>query len=210
MRSFEYATPRTEAEALELLNDHDSRDPTTATAVLAGGTDLISLMQHDLVAPGRVVDVKNVASMSGVEQTDDGVQIGTLTTLEGLAESPLLAAYHSVLHVIRATHSIQIQSRGTLGGDLCHLPNCWYYRNGYGLFGQKDGRSLVEAGDNRYHAILGNRGPAKFVSASRFAPALIAWGAACGSLGLWQDRRNGCRSRISIVRPRLKARASPS
>src|SRR4029079_9424160 len=43
--------------------------------------------------------------------------------------------------------------------------------------GMENGDSLPEIGDNRYHAILGNRGPAKFVSASRFAPALIAWNA---------------------------------
>jgi xanthine dehydrogenase YagS FAD-binding subunit len=181
MRSFEYASPRTEAEALGLLNEHGST--ATDTAVLAGGTDLVPLMQRDLVAPRRVVDVKNVATMSGIEETDDGVVIGALTTLEQLADNPLLAPYQSVLHVIESTHSIQIQSRGTLGGDLCHLPNCWYYRNGYGLLGLKDGKSLVEAGDNRYHAILGNRGPAKFVSASRFAPPLIAWGARVRIIG---------------------------
>ena len=73
--------------------------------------------------------------------------------------------------------SIQIQSMGTIGGDLCHLPNCWYFRNGYGLLGMENGESLPERGDNRYHAILGNRGPAKFVSASRFAPPFIAWSA---------------------------------
>jgi len=181
MRSFEYASPRTEAEALGLLNEHGST--ATDTAVLAGGTDLVPLMQRDLVAPRRVVDVKNVATMSGIEETDDGVVIGALTTLEQLADNPLLAPYQSVLHVIESTHSIQIQSRGTLGGDLCHLPNCWYYRNGYGLLAFKDGKSLVEAGDNRYHAILGNRGPAKFVSASRFAPPLIAWGARVRIIG---------------------------
>jgi xanthine dehydrogenase YagS FAD-binding subunit len=181
MKSFEYASPRTEAEALGFLNEHGSSG--TETAVLAGGTDLVPLMQRDLLAPRRVVDVKNVASMTGIEQTDDGLVIGTLTTLEQMADSPLLAPYRSVLHVIESTHSIQIQSRGTLGGDLCHLPNCWYYRNGYGLLGLKDGKSLVEAGDNRYHAILGNRGPAKFVSASRFAPSLIAWGARVRIIG---------------------------
>jgi xanthine dehydrogenase YagS FAD-binding subunit len=181
MRSFEYASPKTEAEALGFLNDHGSTG--NETAVLAGGTDLVPLMQRDLLAPRRVVDVKNVATMSGIEETDDGLMIGTLTTLEQMADSPLLAPYRSVLHVIESTHSIQIQSRGTLGGDLCHLPNCWYYRNGYGLLGLKDGKSLVEAGDNRYHAILGNRGPAKFVSASRFAPSLIAWGARVRIIG---------------------------
>jgi len=188
MKSFEYATPRTEAEALGFLNEqassgNGSHHSGGATAVLAGGTDLVSLMQRELLAPQRVVDLKNIASISGIEETADGVVIGSLTTLEDMATSSLLSPYRSVQHVIDATHSIQIQSRGTLGGDLCHLPNCWYYRNGYGLLALKDGKSLVEAGDNRYHAILGNSGLAKFVSASRFAPALIAWGARVRIIG---------------------------
>lgn len=181
MKSFEYARPETEAEVLAFLNEPEFKSG--GRAVLAGGTDLIALMQRDLVAPERVVDIKNVASMSGIQASEDGLLIGALTTLEELAESPLLDRYESVRQVVEATHSIQIQSRGTLGGDLCHLPNCWYYRNGYGLLGLQDGKSLVEAGDNRYHAILGNRGAAKFVSASRFAPALIAWGARVRIIG---------------------------
>ena len=79
--------------------------------------------------------------------------------------------------------AIQMQQSGTIGGDLCHLPNCWYYRNGHGLLAMQDGESLVAAGDNRYHAILGNTGPAKFVSASRFAPATVAWGAKVRVIG---------------------------
>ncbi len=178
MRPFEYAHPQTEAEALDLLNDHQAH-----TAVLAGGTDLISLMKLDLLAPERVVDVGRVASMRGVAQVGDGVMIGALTTLEEMADSPLLAGYRSLQNVIDGVRSIQVQSMGTVGGDLCHLPNCWYFRNGYGLLAVENGESLVETGDNRYHAILGNRGPAKFVSASRFAPATIAWGAKVRVIG---------------------------
>ncbi|HKV38359.1 MAG TPA: FAD binding domain-containing protein, partial [Blastocatellia bacterium] len=67
---------------------------------------------------------------------------------------------------------------GTVGGDICQRPRCWYYRAGFGLLGQDEsGKSLVEAGDNRSHAILGNGGPAYFVSPSSLAPALIAFGA---------------------------------
>ncbi len=178
MRPFEYANPQSEAEALDLLNDHDAN-----TAVLAGGTDLLNLLKKDLFAPERVVDVKNVPSMQGVRQDGDGVLIGALTTLEDALDSPLLAEHRSLADVIDATHSIQVQSMGTLGGDLCHLPNCWYFRNGYGLLGLENGESLVETGDNRYHAILGNQGPAKFVSASRFAPAMISFGAKVRVIG---------------------------
>jgi xanthine dehydrogenase YagS FAD-binding subunit len=183
MNSFEYASPRNETEAVELLNDPDLPGKSADTAVLAGGTDLVSLLQHGLVAPRRVVDLKHVSTMSGVRAVEDGVVIGALTTLEDMADSPLVASYASLQQIIGGVHAIQIQSRGTLGGDLCHLPNCWYFRNGYGLLGFRDGKSLVEAGDNRYHAIFGNRGPAKFVSASRFAPALLAWAARVRVIG---------------------------
>jgi xanthine dehydrogenase YagS FAD-binding subunit len=65
---------------------------------------------------------------------------------------------------------------GTAGGDLCQRPRCWYYRDGFGLFAMKDGKSLVPDGQNKYHAIFGG-GPAYFVSASSLGPALIALGA---------------------------------
>jgi xanthine dehydrogenase YagS FAD-binding subunit len=75
--------------------------------------------------------------------------------------------------------SPQIRNQATLGGNLCQRPRCWYFRNGFGLLGkdQQSGKSLVLDGDNRYHAILGNDGPAYFVSPSSLAPALIAAGA---------------------------------
>lgn len=172
MRPFEYANPQTEAEALELLNDHGAN-----TAVLAGGTDTMNLLQRDLIAPERVVDIKNVESLTGVTRDGDGVLIGALTTLDEVLESPLLAEHRSLADVVDGTRAIQITENGTIAGDLCHLPNCWYFRNGHGLLGVENGESLVELGDNRYHAILGNQGPAKFVSASRFAPAMISSGA---------------------------------
>jgi xanthine dehydrogenase YagS FAD-binding subunit len=57
---------------------------------------------------------------------------------------------------------------------LCQRPRCWYFRNGFGLFGKDGGTSLVREGDNRYHAIFGTDGPALFASASSLGPALIA------------------------------------
>lgn len=182
MISFEYANPRTEAEAVELLSSHDGQ-----TAVLAGGTDLHNLLRADLIAPRRVVDLKNIRSLQGVTLTANGLMVGALTTLDEILTHPLLTAYRSLREVAEGVRSIQIQAQGTLGGDLCHLPNCWYYRNGYGLLGMLEGESLVAEGRNEYHAILGNRGPAKYVSASRFAPALIALGAKVRIVGPGPD-----------------------
>jgi xanthine dehydrogenase YagS FAD-binding subunit len=60
---------------------------------------------------------------------------------------------------------------------MCQRPRCWYFRNGMGLLATKDGKSMMVEGDNRYGAILGNDGPAYFVSPSTIAPVLIAYGA---------------------------------
>ncbi len=183
MRPFEYADPRTEQEAVELLNDHNAD-----TAILAGGTDLLNLMKQDLLAPKRVVDIKNIDSLRTVSADGEGVLVGSLVTLEEMKDNPLLADYRSLIDVVDGVKSIQIQSMGTLGGDLCHLPNCWYYRNGYGLLGMENGESLVALGDNRHHAIFGNQGPAKFISATRFAPAMIAWNAKVRIVGPKPDQ----------------------
>lgn len=173
MKSFEYAAPTNEEEAVALMNDSSPSE----SVLLAGGTDLMNLLRRELIPVKRVVDLKNVSSLKSIERDGAGVRIGALATLEQLASDPLLAPYGSLFDVIREIRAIQIQSNGTLGGDLCHLPNCWYFRNGHGLFGLQDGKSLVAAGDNRYHAVLGHHGLAKFVSASRLAPGLISWGA---------------------------------
>jgi xanthine dehydrogenase YagS FAD-binding subunit len=143
MRPFEYASPRTEQEAVELLNDHEAN-----TAVLAGGTDLLNLMKQDLLAPQRVVDIKNIDSLKTVSAEGEGVMVGSLVTLEDIKDNPLLADYRSLIDVVDGVKSIQIQSMGTLGGDLCHLPNCWYFRNGYGLLGMQYGESIVAAGSD--------------------------------------------------------------
>jgi xanthine dehydrogenase YagS FAD-binding subunit len=80
--------------------------------------------------------------------------------------------------------SPQIRNLATIGGNLCQRPRCWYFRTGHGLLAQtKEGKSLVKEGDNRYHAILGNEGPAYFVSPSSVAPVLIAYQAKVGLLG---------------------------
>ena len=63
------------------------------------------------------------------------------------------------------------------GGAVSGNAICWYYRAGYGLLATYQGKPLVPDGDNRYHAILGNSGPAYFVNPSSLAPILIALGA---------------------------------
>ena len=167
MKAFEYAAPREENEVLGLLSAEWGK-----TEILAGGTDLVGLMQKMIVTPERVVNIKEVRSMRGVEADSFGVTIGALTNLDDLLASPELDDYAGVKQAIAGMNSMQLQAQATLGGELCTRPRCWYFRNGHGLLAER-GR-MIEQGDNRHHAIFGNAGPAKFVSASRLAPALIA------------------------------------
>jgi xanthine dehydrogenase YagS FAD-binding subunit len=86
--------------------------------------------------------------------------------------------FSALIQAAEGVTSPQIRSMGTVGGDLCQRPRCWYYRAGFGLLAKDpQGTMLVPSGDNRYHAILGNAGPAYFVNPSSLAPALIAMNA---------------------------------
>lgn len=176
MNDFEYAAPLSEDQALGLLSSQ--RD---ATEILAGGTDLIGLMKKMIVTPRRVVNIKEIDSMRGVEARSEEIVIGAITTLDDVLENPLLDEFPAVKQAIEGISSIQLQAQGTIGGELCHRPRCWYFRNGDGLLADR-GRLAAE-GDNRFHAIFGNSGPAKFVNASRLAPALIALGARLRVIG---------------------------
>jgi xanthine dehydrogenase YagS FAD-binding subunit len=172
MQSFEYASPKTLQEALSLLGS------SWADAnVLAGGTDLISLMKEYIHTPKRVVNIKDIPELHGIEKTPAGLRIGAAVTLsELLANADVRAQYPSLIQAAQGVHSMQIRNMGTVGGDLCQRPRCWYFRSGFGLLAMKDGKSLVPNGENRYHAIF-PVGPAYFVSASSFGPPLIALGA---------------------------------
>lgn len=174
MRPFEYASPDTPEQAVVLLSKTWGN-----TEVLAGGTDLLALMKDDIVQPRRLINLKQISALSGVSSTPDGLRIGALTTLGDLADNVNVAKdYPALSEALNEAASPQIRNLATLGGNLCQRPRCWYFRNGLGLLPKDEsGKDLIPAGDNRYHAILGNSGPAKFVSPSTIAPVLIAYGA---------------------------------
>jgi xanthine dehydrogenase YagS FAD-binding subunit len=174
MQAFSYARPATREEALGQLGASFEE-----SAILAGGTDLLSLMKNYVVTPKRLVDIKGVKDFGGITKSSDGVRIGATVTLADLAhDAGIRKDYPSVAAAAAAVPSMQIRNMGTVGGDLLQRPRCWYFRNGFGLLARDaQGKSLVPGGDNRYHAILGNAGPAYFVNPSSLAPLLIALGA---------------------------------
>ena len=173
MQAFEYANPGSLQDALGLLSNKWGE-----ADVLAGGTDQLSLMKEYLATPKRLVNIKSIKELGAIQSSKTGLRIGATVTLEELAENAeVRKAFPALAEAARGVSSQQIRNMGTVGGDLCQRPRCWYFRQGFGLFGTKDGQALVPNGENRYHAILGNQGPAYFVSASSLGPALVALGA---------------------------------
>ena len=174
MRPFEYATPKTKQEVPGLLGTQWGE-----TEVLAGGTDLLGLMKDEVTAPHRLVNIKEIEELRGVTVGADSTRIGSLMTLHEISEDEKIQKAYPVFALAAGeAASPQVRHMATMGGNLCQRPRCWYFRTGHGLLAlDKEGKSLVLAGDNRYHAILGNNGPAYFVSPSTVAPVLIAYGA---------------------------------
>ncbi len=172
MQPFEYANPTTLKDALGLLGSKWGE-----ADVLAGGTDQVSLMKEYLHTPTRLVNIKGIKELHGIHASAQGLRIGATTTFDELAvDKAVKAEYPSLTSAALGIASAQIRNMGTVGGDLCQRPRCWYFRMGYGVLALKDGKSLIPNGQNEYHAIFGD-GPAYFVSPSSLGPALVALGA---------------------------------
>jgi xanthine dehydrogenase YagS FAD-binding subunit len=168
MQNFEYANPTSLKEAYGLLGS------TWGEAdVLAGGTDLISLMKDFVHTPKRVVNIKGIKELGGISKAGSSTRIGATVTLDELASNAIIrASYPSLVQAALGITSPQLRNMGTVGGDLVQRPRCWYFRKGFGLLA----KNMVPAGENKFHAIFGG-GPAYFVSPSSLGPALIGLGA---------------------------------
>jgi xanthine dehydrogenase YagS FAD-binding subunit len=182
MKAFEYAAPTSTQDALEALSGSEA-------LALSGGTDLLGRMKDYVTSPDRVVYLKDVKDLCGIDDKDGGLVIRAGTRLVEILEDKQIAKLYPALR--QATLGVgtpQIRNMATLGGNLCQRPRCWYYRSGLGLLGMKDGKSLVREGDNRYHSIFLTDGNALFTSPSSLAVPLIALGAKATILGAKGER----------------------
>ena len=143
MQAFEYANPTTVHEAVGMLGARWGE-----VDVLAGGTDLLSLMKEHISHAAARGEYQEHQGTGRHPQTRHGVHIGATVTFDELERTmPKSGAIIRCWRRRRAgVSSPQIRNMGTVGGDLCQRPRCWYYRNGFGLLGQdKDGKALIPA-----------------------------------------------------------------
>lgn len=180
MKAFEWMTPTNVGEAVKLLSAaKGTADPDDAPRPFAGGQDLLTTMKDYITRPVRVVNLKGISGLDRIEgDAKKGLKIGALVTIAQLEENALVRK--SFPGLAEAAHSIatpQIRNLGTVGGNLCQRPRCWYYRLEHVVCLKKGGSECYAAsGENKYHAILGG-GPSYIVHPSDLAPMLLALGA---------------------------------
>lgn len=186
MKAFEWMNATTIAEAVDALKSGAaSPDPDDAARPIAGGQDLLTTMKEYITRPTRVVNLKGIRGLDKIESDGKGaLRIGALVTLNRLEEDALVQK--SFPGLAEAAHSVgtpQIRNLGTVGGNLCQRPRCWYFRLEEVVCLKKGGSECYAAtGENKYHAIFGG-GPSYIVHPSDLAPMLLALGASVNVIG---------------------------
>jgi xanthine dehydrogenase YagS FAD-binding subunit len=186
MKAFEWVSPKSVNEAVSLLKSAPAGDdPDDAARPIAGGQDLLTTMKDYITRPTRVVNLKSIRGLDRIEgDARKGLTIGALVTLAELEEHAEVR--RSFPGLAEAAHSIatqQIRNLGTVGGNLCQRPRCWYYRLEEVICLKKGGSECYAAtGENKYNAIFGG-GPSYIVHPSDLAPMLVALGAGVSVTG---------------------------
>ena len=145
--------------------------------VMAGGTDLLGTLKDMSIF--KDCDIRGVY---GKELTDgDALRIGALAKLSDVAENELVKTYAAALaQAAGRVASPTIRHMGTIGGNVCQMHRCWYFRVPDDRFHcrRKGGATCpARIGDNRYHSIFGDDNGCFAVSSHDTAPALVALGA---------------------------------
>lgn len=179
MKAFEWINPTTLNEAVKLLSvPAGVMDIDEAPRPIAGGQDLLTTMKDYTSRPARLVNLKQIRGLDRISLNARGLTIGALVTLTELEEHA--GVRRSFPGLSEAAHSIatpQIRNLGTVGGNLCQRPRCWYFRLEEVVCLKKGGSECYAAkGENKYNAIIAG-GPSYIVHPSDLAPMLLALGA---------------------------------
>ncbi len=177
MKPFKHINAKSVGEAVESLKDNYGR-----ARLNAGGTDLLGVLKDRIlpVYPDVLVNLKTVPGLDEVQEDSAGLEIGALTKLADIAQSPLIREKCPILaDAAGSVASPQVRNLATIGGNLCQEVRCWYYRYPHQVGGRIlcarkrgdlsrspdpvdqgslgwEGRGCSAlTGDNRYHSIFG-------------------------------------------------------
>jgi len=175
--NFSYIRPKSLKEAMKQLSAPGAK-------LHAGGTDLLGCLRDHVFDAKTVVSIRGLEDLRGIKKaTDGGLRIGALATISEVAADPVVKMnYPALAQAALSVASPQLRNQGTIGGNLCQKPRCWYYRGEFLCLRKGGEKCFAAAGENQYHCILGG-GPCYIVHPSDTATALVAYEATLQIIG---------------------------
>jgi len=166
MRKFVHIDAATIDEAVSALAGVSAK-------AIAGGTDLLGILKDEIlpVYPETIVNLKTIPGLDYIKEEGGMLKIGALTVLEDIAiDSTVKGKYNALAEAAHRTASPHIREMGTIGGNICQLNRCWYFRSSGNRF------DCVRKGGGMcwYHSIFGGVLACIAVNPSDTVPALVA------------------------------------
>jgi xanthine dehydrogenase YagS FAD-binding subunit len=172
MKTFSNANPRDLKQAVLLASE--ARRDGKMVSFAGGGSDLLGMVKERIVSPDVLIHLRGIKGLDQVDSGGGRVRIGGQITLDSLSRHAVIASKYAVLAEAAASVATpQIRNAGTLAGNVCQRPWCWYFRNGFPCFKAGGNQCFSITGENQFHAIFGG-GPSFIVHPSDTAPALVA------------------------------------
>ena len=173
MKSFENIDAKSVNQAVSLLQKFHQEKKNVI--VVGGGSEVLQLMKDQVVTPDYIVNLKTIPGLNTIKEERGGFRIGALATLAEIEEHPGIREKLLILSQLPGRPlRRQIRNAGTIAGNICQRPFCWYFRSSNFNCLRKSGQvCYTVTGDGRFHAILGG-GPSYIVHPSDTAPALVA------------------------------------
>ncbi len=175
---FSYIRPDKLEEAFAQLGEGDA-------VIHAGGTDLLGCLRERIIDGKKVVSISGLDQLRGVDSKSGGeLRIGALTTITEVSENATInSRYPGLAQAASEVASPQLRNQGTIGGNLCQKPRCWYYRGEFDCTRKGGDMCYALGGENQFHAILGHDYICAITHPSDTAPALVALDASVSVIG---------------------------
>lgn len=177
LQKFENVNATTLDEAISVLAEGNAQ-------IMSGGTDVISTLRGKILRdyPDTIVNLKTIEpSLDYIKEEGGTLKIGALTRIRDIASNgAIYNKYYALAEAAHKTASPNIRELGTIGGNICQLSRCWYFRkrdNRFDCIRKGGSECNAVEGDNRYNSIFGDIMGCVCVNASDIAPALIVLGA---------------------------------
>ncbi len=145
----------------------------------SGGIDVLDLMKEGLIAPQKVVNIRNIPGLDKIEyNSKSGLRMGANVTLSSIEKNNDVKTNYKALQLAVAKAATpQLRNMSTIGGNLGQRTRCWYFRSIDHECLRKGGNTcFAKNGENEYHAVI-NNGTCASVYASSVATALMAYDA---------------------------------